>query len=303
MSTRSTVSGENSGVTILGLGEMGRALAAQLVDAGYRVTVWNRSPGRETALVAAGAESASTVADAVAAQPLIVACLFRHPSVHETLDPVVNELRGRTLVNLTTTTPDEARELAAWAAEHDVTYLDGAILAVPAMIGSSDAQIFYSGSQPAYELNRDVFDTWATSTYDGPDAGMASLIDLAMLSGMYQMFAGFFHGAAMVGSEGMAAAKFAARTTPFISAMTNGFAGFAEVIDGGDYTVPGQQSLQFSELSHIVRASDEQGVNAVTLAAVQALISRQIAAGHGSEGLARIYEGLRADNGEASGAA
>ena len=45
--------------------------------------------------------------------------------------------------------------------------------------------------------------------YKGPDAGMASMVDLATLSGMYQMFAGFFHGAAMVGSEGMSAATFA----------------------------------------------------------------------------------------------
>ncbi|MGP4022808.1 NAD(P)-dependent oxidoreductase [Actinomadura sp. 3N407] len=281
---------------MLGLGDMGSALAARLVDTGHPVTVWNRTPGRDKPLIEVGAEAAATVADAITAQPLIVACLLRHLSVHETLDPVVDGLRGRTLVNLTTTTPNEARELAAWAAEHDVSYLDGAIMAVPDMIGSREAQIFYSGSQTAFEQHRDIFDTWATSTFDGRDAGMASLIDLAMLSGMYQMFAGFIHGAAMVGSEGMTATEFAARTTPFISAMTNGFAGYAEVIDGGDYAVPGQQSLEFSDLSPIVRASDEQGVNPATLAAVQALISRQIAAGHGSEGLARIYESLRADD-------
>lgn len=288
---------------MLGLGAMGSALATRLVEAGYPVTVWNRSPGRDTALVERGAESAATVTDAITAQPVIVACLLRHPSVHETLDPVVDKLGGRTLVNLTTTTPNEARELAAWAEKHDINHLDGAILAVPAMIGSREAQIFYSGSRAAYEQHRDTFDAWATSTYDGPDAGMASLIDLAMLSGMYQMFAGFFHGAAMVGSEGMTATEFAARMAPFIGAMTNGFAGYAEVIDGGDYTVPGQQSLEFSDLSHIVRASDEQDVNSATLAAVQALISREIATGHGSEGLARIYESLRAVDRKAGGLA
>jgi hypothetical protein len=112
---------------------------------------------------------------------------------------------------------------------------------------------------------------------------------------MYQMFAGFFHGAAMAGSEGLTATEFAARATPFLSAMTDSFARHARIIDGGDYTVPGQQSLEFSDLSHIVRASTEQGVNSATIASVQALISRQIDGGHGSEGLARIYESLRAD--------
>lgn len=278
---------------MLGLGAMGSALATRLLDSGHPVSVWNRTPGRDADLVERGATSLGTVADAVAAHPVIIACLLRHLSVHETLDPVVDQLHGKTLINLTTTTPNEAREMADWAAEHGVDYLDGAILAVPAMIGAPGAQIFYSGSQTAYDHYRTILDAWARSTFDGTDAGKASLIDLAMLSAMYQMFAGFIHGAAIVGSEGMIATEFAARATPFISAMANGFGGFAHVIDGGDYTVAGQQSLHFSDLSYIVRASDEQGVNSATLAAVQALISRQIAAGHGSEGFSRIYESFR----------
>lgn len=288
---------------MLGLGAMGAALATRLVDTGHPVTVWNRTAGRDTDVVERGARRAATVADAVSAQPLIVACLLRHPSVHETLDPVAGALRGRTLLNLTTTTPNEARELDAWATRRGITHLDGVVMAVPAMIGSPEAQVFYSGSRAAFERYRDVLDTWATSTYDGPDAGMASLIDLAMLSGMYQMFAGFLHGAAMVGSGGMTATRFAARATPFLAAMTRGLAGLARVVDGGDYTVAGQQSLEFSDLSHIVRASHEQGVNPATLAAVQALIGRQVAAGHGAEGLARIYESLRAGAAPTGGAA
>lgn len=272
---------------------MGSALAARLLDTGHPVTVWNRTAGRDANLVDHGAHSATTVADAVGAQPVIVTCLLRHPSMHEALDPVVAHLHGETLINLTTTTPNEAREMADWAAGHGIDYLDGAILAEPAMIGSPGAQIFYSGSQTAYEQYRSVLDVWATSTFDGTDAGKASLIDLAILSGMYQMFAGFIHGAAMVGSEGMTATDFAARATPFISTMTSGFVDFAQVIDGGDYTVAGQQSLAFSDLCYIVRASDEQGVNSATLATVQTLISGQIAAGHGSEGFSRIFESFR----------
>lgn len=273
---------------------MGTALATALVDAGHPTTVWNRTPGTATDLVASGATRAATVSEAVSARPIVIACLLRHASVHETLDPVVDELRGRTLINLTTTTPNEARELAAWAAGHGIGYLDGAIMATPPMIGSHAAQIFYSGSMAAFDVSRPTLDVWATSEFHGEDAGMASLLDLAMLSAMYSMFAGLTHGAAMVGSVGVSATDFAARAIPFVSAMTPQFARAAEIIDGGDYTVPGQQSLDFSDLSHIVRASDEQGVNPATIAAVQGLISRQIAAGHGSEAFERIYESLRA---------
>jgi 3-hydroxyisobutyrate dehydrogenase-like beta-hydroxyacid dehydrogenase len=279
---------------MLGLGAMGSALAAALLDDDQSVTVWNRSPGRDTDLVARGAHAAGSVHEAATASPVVVACLLRHASVHETLDPVVDALRGRTLLNVTTTTPNESRELATWAAEHGADYLDGAIMAVPDMIGSREGQIFYSGSRAAYDILQPTLNTWATSEFHGADPGMASLVDLAMLSGMYQMFAGFFHGAAMVGSVGMSATDFAARQAPFLAAMTSGLAGYAEVIDGGDYTVPGQQSLDFSDLSDIVRASSEQHVDPAPIAGVQALIAEQIEAGHGAEGLARIYESLRA---------
>ncbi|MGV7904205.1 NAD(P)-binding domain-containing protein, partial [Mycobacterium kansasii] len=47
-------------VTILGLGAMGRAIAAAFVDAGHRVTVWNRTPGKADRLVARGARETAT---------------------------------------------------------------------------------------------------------------------------------------------------------------------------------------------------------------------------------------------------
>jgi 3-hydroxyisobutyrate dehydrogenase-like beta-hydroxyacid dehydrogenase len=110
---------------------------------------------------------------------------------------------------------------------------------------------------------------------------------------MYSMFAGFFHGAAMVGSEGVSATEFAAWSAPFLAAMTGGFAEYASIIDRGDYTVAGQQSLEFSDLGDIVRASVDQGVSAEVIEPVQELIRRQIAAGHGKQGFARIYEEIR----------
>ncbi|MDI3386164.1 NAD(P)-binding domain-containing protein [Streptomyces sp. B-S-A8] len=245
--------------------------------------------------MARGARAAGSVREAVAASPVVVAWLFDHASVQETLGPVAEELRGRTLLNLTTTTPNESREIASWAADNGIDYLNGAIMAVPAMIGSRDGQIFCSGSRAAYDALLPTSDLWAPSEFHGVDAGRAALVDLAMLSGMYQMFAGFFHGAAMAASAGMSASGFAARQAPFLSAMTQELADLAKIVDGGDYTVPGQQSLEFSDLAHLVRASEEEGVDPAPIAAVQALISREIAAGHGTEGFARIYEGLRAE--------
>ncbi|GAA4422058.1 NAD(P)-binding domain-containing protein [Georgenia halophila] len=280
-------------MTVLGLGAMGRALAGSLLaEPANTVTVWNRTPGRDADLVARGARPATSVRDAVTAGPLVIVCLYDHASVHATLDPVADHLRGRTVVNLTTGTPNEARELATWAERHGIDYLDGAIMAIPSMIGTPEAAILYSGSQPAFEEHRQVLDAWATSTYEDADAGRASLLDLAMLSAMYTMFAGFLHGAAMVTADGVSAREFAARATPFLAAMTSAFEADAEIVDSGSYATDGQ-TLDWSDLSHLVRVSEEQGVDPAPIAMVEQLRRRQVDAGHGGDAFARIYESLR----------
>ncbi|MFE2595099.1 NAD(P)-dependent oxidoreductase [Streptomyces sp. NPDC059396] len=280
-------------VSLLGLGAMGSALGAALVKAGCATTVWNRSPGKADDLVAQGAEAAATAGDAVRAGRLVIVCLLDHASVHEVLDPLSEELAGRTLINVTTTTPAQARELADWAAGVGAAYLDGGIMAVPPMIGRPGSSILYSGSLDVFQQYKPLLDLWGTSTYFGKDAGLASLYDLALLASMYVMFAGFMHGAAMVAPAGMTAGEFAGMAAPWLTAMTGAFQGFAEVIDGGDYAVEGQQSLVFSDLGDLLAASSEQGVGTEVVAVVQGLIQRQIDAGHGEEGFARIIESIK----------
>ncbi|MEU6882155.1 NAD(P)-binding domain-containing protein [Streptomyces sp. NPDC046712] len=280
-------------VSVLGLGAMGSALAGALVKAGYAATVWNRSPGKADDLVAQGAAAAATAGDAVRASGLVIVCLLDHASVHEVLDPLSDELAGRTVVNVTTTSPAQSRELAAWAAHAGVAYLDGGIMAVPHMIGRPGSSILYSGSADVFNQYKPLLDLWGTSTYFGEDAGLASLYDLALLAGMYVMFAGFMHGAAMVAPAGVTAGEFAAMATPWLTAMTGAFQGFAAVIDGGDYTVEGQQSLQFSNLSDLLAASSDQGISTEVVTMVQRLIQRQVDAGHGDEGFARIIESIK----------
>ncbi|MEU9896630.1 NAD(P)-dependent oxidoreductase [Streptomyces phaeochromogenes] len=280
-------------VSVLGLGAMGTALAGALVKAGYATTCWNRSPGKADELVAQGAEVAATARDAVQDGRLVIVCLLDHASVHEVLDPLSDELAGRTLVNVTTTSPAQSRELADWAARAGVTYLDGGIMAVPDMIGGPGSSILYSGSAEVFDEYKPLLELWGTSTYFGEDAGLASLYDLALLAGMYVMFAGFAHGAAMVAPAGVTAREFAALATPWLAAMTGAFEGFAAVVDGGDYTVAGQQSLEFSSLDHLLAASSDQGISTEVVGMVQRLIRRQIDAGHGEESFARIIESIR----------
>src|SRR5690349_10218466 len=82
------VSGERpvTKVAWIGLGAMGARMARRLMDAGYHVTVWNRTPGRADALTAAGAHAAATSADAVRDADVVFLMLSDPAAVSEVID-------------------------------------------------------------------------------------------------------------------------------------------------------------------------------------------------------------------------
>lgn len=111
-------------VTLLGLGDMGIALARAWLAAEHPLTVWNRTPAKAAALAGEGARTVVTASEAVAAAtgPVVV-CLLDDASVGEVLDGA--DLAGKDIVNLTTGTPDQARKRARWAGERGARLLDG----------------------------------------------------------------------------------------------------------------------------------------------------------------------------------
>ena len=131
------------GVTVIGLGLMGSALARTAASAGLEVTVWNRSPSRAQAFADGLARAASTVEDAVSASEVVVVCVRNHDATNEALrTPAVEErLAGKVLVQLSTGTPAQAREAADWAASVGAAYLDGSIMGFPQDIGCRSSAV------------------------------------------------------------------------------------------------------------------------------------------------------------------
>ncbi|MEU5027617.1 NAD(P)-dependent oxidoreductase [Streptomyces milbemycinicus] len=282
-------------VTVLGLGDMGTALARALLKAGFRTTVWNRTAAKAEPLVAEGALRAATVAEAVEASPLVVVCLLDHDSVRDTLTPVAKALTGKAVANLTSGTPRQAREMAAWAADQGADYLDGGIMAVPPMIATPAAFVLYSGDREVFEIHRAALDALARSEYLGEDAALASLYDIALLSGMYGMFNGILHAYALIRSQDIKAADFAPMLSGWLNGMSGAVAGYAEKIDSGDHArgVVSNLAMQSAGFGHLIEAAEEQGVSPELLAPLGPLMARRVADGHGHEDLSGLVELLR----------
>ncbi|MGW2397582.1 imine reductase family protein [Kitasatospora sp. NPDC001664] len=281
-------------VTVLGLGNLGQALAATLLTAGHSVTVWNRSPEKAAKLVEQGAVRAGSAAEAVAAAELVVVALLDYPTVHGVLEPLAEELAGRTVANLTSGTPEQARAFAAWAERSGVRYLDGAVMAVPQTVGTPEAFLFYSGSPEAYREHHELLVLLGEPRHLGEDPGLALLQDVALLSGMYGMFAGHFQAVALGWSAGLSAVEVTAQLVRWLTALLPALPHFAAEMDSRDYTTETSNiAINATGLGNILRATERQGVPAGLLAPLQELFLRQLDAGHAAASLSRAVEELR----------
>src|SRR6201999_3250851 len=99
-------------VAFLGMGRMGRLIAAHVLSAGHELTIWNRTPGRAAELVGQGAHEAGTVEEAVSQADAVVLMLFGGETVDAVLGPIAaGAPAGTLLIDNTTTGPIEARHL------------------------------------------------------------------------------------------------------------------------------------------------------------------------------------------------
>lgn len=281
-------------VTVLGLGPMGRALAGALLTAGHRVTVWNRTPEKAAALTARGAHQAATPAEAAAASDLTIVSVIDYDAAEAVVTPAADALRGRTLVNLTADTPARGRAMAAWAHDHAIGYLDGAVMSPTAAIGTDHAVVLYSGPEEEYRTHRATLAAFGgTAAHLGADPGRAAAFDVALLDLFWTLMTGYAHAVALARAEQVTAAELAPFAQGIIDLMP-GILAEAPDIDRGHH--PGDEATLLSAtatLDHLIHVSESHGIDAAHLSAARTLARRAIADGHGGDGFTRIVEVLR----------
>ncbi|MFC7549762.1 NAD(P)-dependent oxidoreductase [Plantactinospora sp. GCM10030261] len=287
-------------VTIIGLGPMGRAMAAALLRAGHPLTVWNRTPGRADELVAAGAKLASTPAEAVAASPLTVLSLTDYPAMYAILDDAAQggALAGRTVVNLSSDTPAASRDAADWAARHGADFVTGGVMVPAPVVGTPDAYVYYSGPRDVYDRHEQVLNVIGMPKYLGDDHGLAQLFYQAHLDVFLTSLSSLLHATALVASAGVDPADFlpdALQTLTDIPAMVGDGASLARELAAGEH--PGDLStalMMGATAEHILRTSEASGVDAELPKAVKSHYDRAIAAGMGKRNWTALYEVIRA---------
>ena len=179
-------------VGFIGLGTIGSAMAANIVRAGFPLTVWNRTPGRAPELADLGGSFAETPAAVAADSDVVVICVSDTPDVESVLfgpEGVATGAREGTLViDCSSIAPS-----GSWKFAERLDGLGLAMVDAPVSGGSEGAQkatltIFCGGDAAAVERARPVLAAMGrTITHVGPSgAGQAvKAVNQVILAGTY----------------------------------------------------------------------------------------------------------------------
>ncbi|GMQ83222.1 MAG: NAD(P)-binding domain-containing protein [Rhodothermia bacterium] len=281
-----------SDITVVGLGLMGAALARAIQRAGHELTVWNRSPEKMQPFIDDGVATAPDAASAIMASGVVLICIDNYAVTDAIVksEKIAPLLAGRTVVQLSTGTPLEARDAGEWMKAHDVWYLDGAILAGPNDIGTESGQILLSGDEEAYTQVGTLLDCLGGNVrYLGTNPRAATVLDLAWLCESYGRFLAVTHAARLCESEDVSVGDFASLFEKDSATQCH-----ANTIHSGDFeNCTATLQVWRAALKHIQTQGKDAGINTEFPDYVDGLFEKAVEAGYGEQHVMALVKVLR----------
>jgi len=273
-------------------------MAANLLKAGFNLTVWNRTPGRVTPLAAAGAAVAGSPADVAASCGIVVTCVSDTPDVEEVIlgaRGIIHGARPGTLViDCSTISPAATRAIAARLAERGAHLLDAPVSGGSEGAAQGTLSIMVGGDAAQVERAMPVLQAMGrTITHvGGQGAGqMAKLVNQILV---------------VVTMQGVAEALLFAQAGGLdlpqtLAAVGGGAAGSWMLNNRGPQVIrrdwrPGfTVDLQQKDLRLVLEAADEMGIPLPATAQVfqfYRALQQQGLGGEGNHALAKALERL-----------
>lgn len=167
-------------IAVLGMGNMGHAIAGRLLAGGHEVTVWNRSPHKADDLLERGAIEAPSAAEAAGSAEVVVTSLPDDAVVLSVVtgDGGVAEALGEStiFVDMSTVSPDTASELEEALGGRS---LASPILGAPQAVDSGQAIYLVSGPSKHFETLGPMYESLSENVrYLGADPGAALQLKL-----------------------------------------------------------------------------------------------------------------------------
>ena len=179
-------------IAFVGTGVMGKSMAGHLLKAGHDVVIYTRTKAKAAELLAAGAQWADSPAAAVQGADAAISVVGYPSDVEEVWQGFLSAARpGCLLIDMTTSSPSLARQLASAASARGCLPLDGPVSGGDRGAREATLTIMVGGAAADFEKARPLFEAMGKtiSLQGGPGAGQLCKLanQIAIASGMVAM--------------------------------------------------------------------------------------------------------------------
>jgi 3-hydroxyisobutyrate dehydrogenase len=277
----------------IGLGIMGYGMAANLIEKGHEITVWNRTPSKADGLNAALTATAREVGPA---SDIVFVCVSDTPDVEEVVFGSFGVIHGMTdgdlLVDHSTISPSATKGFASRAAELGIEWVDAPVSGGSEGAVNGTLAVMAGGADAALERARPFMDAYSKSIVhvgEEPGSGQMAKAVNQVLVVVNQLAA----SEALLLAEG--AGLDLNRT---LAAVEKGAAGSWMLSNRGPQMIerdwrPGFTiDLQQKDLRLVLEAADELGIPLPGVALVFQLYRALQSQGLGAEGNHALVKAL-----------
>ncbi|MDC8759407.1 NAD(P)-dependent oxidoreductase [Janthinobacterium sp. hw3] len=156
-------------IAFLGIGLMGEPMVRRLLQAGYFVTVWNRTQSKAETLLPAGAVVAASVAEAVRGADVVISMLEAGPVVGQVIDAALAALPADALwVDMSSTRQSEAQAFHRRLSDSGRHFIDAPVSGGVGGAAAGTLAIMAGGSAADYARVEAVFGALGRPTLVGP---------------------------------------------------------------------------------------------------------------------------------------
>ncbi len=286
-------------VSIIGTGNMGSAVASGLIDAGHRVTVYNRTREKSSRLAARGAIVADSATAAIAASEFTIAVLLDEASTRAVLlaDGTRSALAGRKIISAAAMSPEEIIALSRDIGAAGGSLSEVAITTYPAQVEARRSEFVLACAPGHARAWLAIFSDLGPKVHDVGEIGNASKAQMSMwLSYMFMTIAMTYPVAAF---EKLGMPVDVVRAL-LAGNPTLAIAGANELIPEMSRRAYGTGSFTIDNMIHSVDQAitfaARLGIDTNVMSAIRDVYSRAASMGLGARDVAAVYEAVNPRN-------
>ncbi|TWR26461.1 NAD(P)-dependent oxidoreductase [Mucilaginibacter pallidiroseus] len=216
---------ESTRIGWIGLGTMGNPMSAQLLKAGYPLTVYNRSRDKEVALKEQGAAIAATPAQLVQQTDVIIIMVTDDNAIEQIFNGadglLAADINGKIIVNMSTVSSAISKQMAAACADKGAHYLDAPVSGSVKQAETAQLVIMAGGDATAFEKVKPILETMGKKATHLGDTGAGNAAKLAINTLLAIHAQGLAEAIILAGKNGIDAATLMALLND--GAMANPF--------------------------------------------------------------------------------